>query len=345
MLAVGHARESRERLALGTGAHDDDLVLGQVADLECIDQVALVDLEIAQLARHAGVREHRATGHDDLAVALLGGVADLLQTMDMARERGHEHAARGVLDGMEDLRSDLGLGLGEARNRGVGGVGEQKVDPLLGELADRRVVGGHAVDRRLVELEVARVEHRALRCLDEDAERAGDRVRHREEVERDAAEVHVAAVLDLAELGRADAELGEFALDEAERQLAREDGDLAVEVLKQVREGAGVVLMAVRDDDAAELVLVLEHVGVVGEHQVDTGLGVIGEHEAGVDQDHVVPALEDGHVLADAVESTQGDDAQRRGFLVCHSYAENPFSLVQNIKSMEWTCRAPIERI
>ena len=122
----------------------------------------------------------------------------------------------------------------------------------------------------------------------------------------------MAAALDLTELGRADAELGELALDKAKRQLAREDGHLVVEVLQQIRKRTGVVLVAVSDDDAAELFLVLQNVGVIREHQVDTGLRVVGEHEASVDEHHVVAALEDRHVLADAIKAAERDDLQGR---------------------------------
>ena len=122
----------------------------------------------------------------------------------------------------------------------------------------------------------------------------------------------MAAALDLAELGRTNAELGELALDKTERQLAREDGHLVVEVLQQVRKRTGVVLVTVGDDDAAELLLVLQDIGLVGKHQVDTGLGIVGEHEAGVDEHHVVAALEDRHILADAVKAAERDDLQGR---------------------------------
>ena len=76
--------------------------------------------------------------------------------------------------------------------------------------------------------------------------------------------------------------------------------------------------MAVRDHDAAQLVLVLQHIGVIGQHQVDAGLRVVGEHEARVDEHHVLAALEHRHVLADTVKAAQGDDLERRGlFLSC----------------------------
>ena len=109
--------------------------------------------------------------------------------------------------------------------------------------------------------------------------------------------------------------LGELALDDAERELARVDGDLAGEVLQEKRERSGVVLVPVRDDDAAELLLVLQDVGVVGQDEVDAGLALVGEHETGVDENHVVAVLEGGHVLADAVQASQRDDLERDVFL------------------------------
>ena len=312
VLAVGHAGQGRQRLALRTGAHDDDLIVGQVINVEGIDDIGIVDVEIAKLTRHAGVGEHGTSGHDDLAATLAGGIADLLQAMDVARERRDEHAARRVLDGVQQVGADLGLGLGKARNRGVGGVGKQQVDALLGKAADGGIVGRDAIDGRLVELKVARVHNGALVGANKHAQSTRNGVRHGEEVERDATEIDVAAALDLTELGRANAELGELTLDKTERQLAREDGHLVVEVLQQVRKRTGVVLVAVGDDDAAELLLVLQDIGVVGKHQVDTGLGVVGEHEAGVDEHHVVAALEDRHVLADAVKAAERNDLQGR---------------------------------
>ena len=73
-----------------------------------------------------------------------------------------------------------------------------------------------------------------------------------------------------------------------------------------------MVLVAVSDDDAAELFLVLQNVGVIREYQIDTGLRVIGEHEASVDEHHVVAALEDRHVFADAIKAAERDDLQGR---------------------------------
>ena len=134
---------------------------------------------------------------------------------------------------------------------------------------------------------------------------------HREELNAELAELHPVARLDFLEVGVLDAVLLEPAGDHAERELRRVDGHLGVEVLQQVRQGADVVLVAVRDDDAAQLVLVLKDIGVIRQDKVHAGMIVIREHETGVVQNHVVTVLDDRHVLADAVEAAQRNDLQR----------------------------------
>ena len=71
-----------------------------------------------------------------------------------------------------------------------------------------------------------------------------------------------------------------------------------------------MVLVAVRDDDAAQLVGMLEHVGVIRQDKVDAGMIVVGEHKARVIDDHVVSAFEHGHVLADGVKAAKRNDLQ-----------------------------------
>ena len=56
---------------------------------------------------------------------------------------------------------DLALAGDEAGHLGVGGVGQQQVDALLAEPGERGQVGEPAVQRQLVHLEVAGVQHGA----------------------------------------------------------------------------------------------------------------------------------------------------------------------------------------
>ncbi len=58
----------------------------------------------------------------------------------------------------------------------------------------------------------------------------------------------------------------------------------ALKLGEDVGQGAGVVFVAVGDDDAPQLVAVLEDVGDIGDDQVDAQHLLFGEHEAGVDE-------------------------------------------------------------
>ena len=132
------------------------------------------------------------------------------------------------------------------------------------------------------------------------------------------------AVVHLAELRSANAELGKLALHKAQSKLAGENRNLIVKILQQIGQGAGVVLMAMGDDDATKLILVFEDVGIVGKNKVDTGLRIVGEHQACIDKNHVGTALENGHVLADTVKAAQGNDLERSCILFCcrHVFCE-----------------------
>ena len=333
VLAIGHTRERGKRLALAAGAQDNDLILGNLVDVIGVDDVLVSDAQVAKLAGDLGIGNHGTTSHHDLTTDGSRTIAHLLQTVDVAREARHEDATRRILDDVAQGTTDSGLGLGEARSGRVGRVRKQKVDPLLAELVDGMVVGTDAINGSLVELEVARVKDGSLRSAQKHTQGTRNGVRHREEVDGEAPEVQVNTVSDLLEPGRLDVVLGELALNDSERKVARVDGNLGNQILQQVRQGSGVVLVAMRDDDATELVLVLQNIGVVRKHEVDAGLIVVGEHEARVNQDHVIAALEGGHILSDAVETAERDDSQGRLLL---GHAAWVLSLGSYVKTALW---------
>ena len=80
---------------------------------------------------------------------------------------------------------------------GVGGVGEEQVDALLAEPGERTQVGDPAVERELVHLEVAGVQHQRGAGADRDGERVGDRVVDGDELELEGAERQPVAGLHL----------------------------------------------------------------------------------------------------------------------------------------------------
>ena len=91
--------------------------------------------------------------------------------------------------------ADAALAAGVARQLGVGRVGEQQPDALAGgDLADAGEVGPPPVDRRQVELEVAAVEHDALRGVEGEGEAARHRVGDGDELDLEGADLAPLAV-------------------------------------------------------------------------------------------------------------------------------------------------------
>ena len=170
---------------------------------------------------------------------------------------------------------------------------------------------------RVVELVVAGVDAEAAGRFEDDRGRVGDRVRHPDELEPERAELdRVVVGRHLAQLRLAQqAVLVELRLDEPEREAGR-DHDRDAHLAHEVREAADVVLVAVREHDAADHRLALAQVRDVGQDEVDAEMLVAREREAGVDDDDRAVGLVDGHVLADLAEAAERDDpadAHRRG--------------------------------
>ena len=104
--------------------------------------------------------------------------------------------------------------------------------------------------------------------------------------------------------------LVELGLDQPERQAGAPDlghADLA----HQVRQGADVILVPVRQDDRPQRAGSVAQVAEVGQHEVDAHHLVAREAEPRIDQDALAVLLDHGHVLADLAEAPERDDAHR----------------------------------
>ena len=164
VLAVGHPGQRRERLALAAGAQYHDLLGREVVHVVGVDDVVAVDVEVPQVLGDLGVLHHGAAGDHHLAAAGHGGVVDLLDAVDVAREGGHDHPLLGARDDRAQGLAHLGLALGELGLLGVGGVAHHQVDAQVPKVAQGVEVGADPVDGGLVELEVSGVQHRAGRA-------------------------------------------------------------------------------------------------------------------------------------------------------------------------------------
>ena len=100
--------------------------------------------------------------------------------------------------------------------------------------------------------------------------------------------------------------------DEPRREAGAVDGD--VDLLEHIGDRADVILVAVRDEHAAQTAAVLDKVGHIGDDAVDAVHVVAGKGHAAVDDDDLAAVLIGGHVLADLVQTAKGDDFQ----FFCH---------------------------
>ncbi len=81
-----------------------------------------------------------------------------------------------------------------------------------------------------------------------------------------------------------------------------------------------MVLVAVGDDDADNLVFSLFKIGDIRDDEVDAEHLVVGKHETAVDDEDGVLVLEGVHVLAHFPQAAQGDIPQLAVLLRCRGF-------------------------
>ena len=269
-------------------------------------------MHIAQFLGHGGIVDHAAAAEGHLAAILHGEVDDLLDTVDVGRE-GRNDDALVLCPGKQaaDTGGHLLLGGGEAGTLRVGGVAQQSQHALLAVLRQSSKVGGAAGQRGVVDLEVAGLDDGAGRAVDGESYRVRDGVVHMDRLHGEAAQLELLAGGDLHELGLAcKAELLQLIADEAAGQAGAVDGQ--IELLQQIGDAADVILMAVGNEQALDLILILHHKGEIRDDHIDAEHIVIREDEAAVHDDHIAAALIDRHILAHFAEAAQRIDMDGR---------------------------------
>ncbi len=203
---------------------------------------------------------------------------------------------------------DLAFGRARRRDLGVGRVAQEQVDTGVAEPGHPGQVGGSAVQRQLVELDVTGMQHGARAGVDRDGQRVRDRVVDREVL---ALEHAVRAALPLGDLDehRLDPVLAALRGDQRQGELRADDRDVGAQ-LEQKRDRPDVVLVRVREHQRLDVVEPVLDVPEVRQDQVDAGLVVGGEQHPAVDDQQPAQMLENGHVAADFADAAQRGDPQ-----------------------------------
>ena len=306
------------------------LMLGQGLDLVQVHEHAVGDLHIAQLGGHLHGVLHGPAGDRHLPAVPGGHVDDLLDAVHVGGEGGDDDALLAAPEQGVEGGAHAALAAGVARALHVGGVGQQGQHPLLAQLAQPGQVHHPALDGGGVDLEVAGVDDGTHRALDGEGHRVGDGVVHVDELHRELARLDHVPRLAGDQLGLVQqAVLLQLQLDQARAHAGGVDG--GVDGPQHIGDGPDVVLVAVGDEDAPDLALVLDEVAHIGDDHVDAVHVVVREAHAAVHHDDVVAVLIDGHVLADLVQAAQRNDFQ----FFCHTVILSVPNFVVDVRRNE----------
>ena len=197
---------------------------------------------------------------------------------------------------------------GKARPQGVGGVCHQGQDSCLSQLCKALQVYGVAEYRRIVHLEVSRMQDHACRAVDRQGGCVLDGVVCLNEFHLEVSGVDHVAVGDHVELcALQKACFPELVLDQG----GSEPGGIyrEVQLPQDIGKGSDVVLMTVGDIKALQLLHVLLQIGHIRYDQVDAQHLLIRERHSAVHHDDAVLILEGRDVHSDLFQASQGDDA------------------------------------
>src|SRR5699024_269502 len=220
----------------------------------------------------------------------------------------HHDALLGVAEDLLDVLTEVALVDDEPGLLCVGGVRQQQVDALVTEPGEPCQVGQTAIQRQLVHLEVAGVQHGAARGTDPHGQRVVDGVVDREELQVEGAEALPLSFFDL-DRGRLDAVLAQLGGQERQCEPGTDERDVGA-LTQQERHTTDVVLVPMGEHDRLDVVESVPDVVEVRQDQVGAGLFLLGEEHTAVDDEQPAVVLEDGHVATDLAKTAQGDHAQ-----------------------------------
>jgi hypothetical protein len=156
----------------------------------------------------------------------------------------------------------------------------------------------------LIDLEIAGVDDDTERSANSESYAVDGAVSDGDEFDFERANLDQAAGKNFAKGGGfEEAGLFEALLHQSQRKACAIDWN--VQVTKDVRKSADVILVAVSEDDGANVLAILLEVGDVGNDEVNAEKLRFWEHHAGVDDDDVVPEAQGHHVHAKFAETAE----------------------------------------
>ena len=210
------------------------------------------------------------------------------------------------------------LGGRKARPLRVRGFAQESEHALPSDLRKALQVDGIAEHRRVVHLEIARMNDSACRRIDRQRGRVHDAVIGFDKFDPKLPEIDGLSEFDhLALRAFQKVMLLQLVFNDPHGQPGGVDRD--VHLLQDIGKRADMVLMPVRDHKALHLLNMILQIRDVRDHHVDAEHIVVGEGKAAVHHNNTVLILEGSNVHADLLQTSQRDDLQP-GTAVIHLF-------------------------
>ena len=307
--AAGDPAERGGGFTLRAGA--DDQQLARIEPRRGIERQHRREVfQIARRPRDAEDAVHRPPDDAHLPPGLERHLAERVEPRRIRREGRNEHTAGlARADDLEQSVAHPRFGAARLGVEHVGRIADHRQHALVADRLHLRRSRRRPHLRLVVELPVAGVEDAAERRVDDETVPFGNRVRHRGVAELEVAERQRPAHRDDVELDLlVDALLDQLAADEAGGERRRVQRH--AEVGGEIGDRADMVLVAMRQDDAEQVVAPLLDERQVGQDQVDAGVRRIGEGHAEVDHHPLAAAAVEVDVHADLTRPAKGQEDQ-----------------------------------
>ncbi len=260
------------------------------------------DTKIPEPLGDLRVLDHAAADEGDLAIELRRQIHEDLHAVDAGRKRRDHQAPRRARENFLERLDHLRFRPGETAAVDVRAVGKEAEHAGGSELREPVDVEMLAVDRRLVDLEVAGVHDDAERRVNRQRDAVGHAVRHADELDGQRPDAHPIAGAHGVQIDPVVAVLAELRFDHRERQRCRVDRSL--EQAHHVRDAPDVILVSMRQNERRHVPLLLQ-VGQIGNDPIHPQQLGVREHHAGVDDDRGLAPAECEHVHAELAETAE----------------------------------------
>ena len=317
VLIFRHSGQRGHALTLRAGRNDRCFLRRIIAELFLLDQCVLRYVQTSDRTGRRNDVHHAASLDGNLASVLVGGIDDLLHTVDIGR-KGRNDNPRILMLGKNpvDGHTDGFLRLCIARALCVGGVTHQCQNSVLSKLRETLQINGISVNRSVIHLKISGVYHDSHRGIDGKCSGIHNAVVGFDEFHAEASEVYrLPEGNDNPLRGIHHFVLSQLVLNQCNGQSGSVYRDIYL--LQNVRKCSDVILMSMRNDKALDLVDVVLQIRDIRYHAVNTEHIVLGECQTAVHHNNTVFVFEGSDVHSDLLQAAERNNLQSRAGELC----------------------------